>query len=84
MEGVMRRVLSSDPEPFTQLQLVALLEIILTAVGDVPSSKQQYPIYPSQDPYPHKKPGDVPRMSPDYHTSLQQETVILVQDFFLI
>ena len=33
------------------------------------SNNQLYPIYPPQDPCSHKKPGDVPRMSPDYHST---------------
>lgn len=34
------------------------------------SVPQQYPNYPPQDPYPHRKPEGVPRMPPDYHTSV--------------
>ena len=37
-------------------------------VGDIPSGKLSYPVHQSQNPYPTKKPGDVPRVSPDYYT----------------
>lgn len=40
-----------------------------TAMRDVSSSKQRYLKFPPQDPYPRRKPGDVPRMPPGYHTS---------------
>ena len=39
----------------------------VTTEGDVSSSMQKYPQFPQQDPYPYRKPGDVPQMPPDYH-----------------
>lgn len=30
-------------------------------------SKKKNPLYPPHDPYPPRKPGDVPKMSPDDH-----------------
>ena len=47
---------------------------------DVLSSKQQYPIFPPQDPHPHRKPGDVPLMSRDYHRSRVVAYVCCVLD----
>ena len=45
-----------------------------TGVRDVPSSKQLCPKYPPQDIHVGKKPGDLPRMSPDhrFHQSVRQ------------
>ena len=31
-----------------------------------------FPKYPPQDPYPHRKPGDVPRLSPAYHRTVDR------------
>ena len=57
----------ADPTKARHESICSLVGIS-ASVGDVPSTKHQHPKYPLQDPYPHRKPGNVSRVSPDFHS----------------